>query len=221
VISWAAFKLLAAGGLEAVLKGLSAALKWVLSDVRNALLAAFVPAFLWAAIIVIPDLREDLAETKQLLTDTQIAHLGTITNYIDASDEAQRQAKANTLRVEAEQERITDATLADLRVDNANLRARFDRLRARDAARIDPGSADPAGLPILPAAAGRADAAAPDNDLRAAGELTPQPDCPPGLVCLTIDEAEQASQDAHRHNRLIDWVFGQSAVRFTPEGSAE
>jgi hypothetical protein len=40
-------------------------------------------------------------------------------------------------------------------------------------------------------------------------------------VCLTIDEAEQASQDAHRHNRLIDWVFGQSAVRFTPEGSAE
>jgi hypothetical protein len=219
VISWAAFKLLAAGGLEAVLKGLLAALKWVLSDVRNVLLSAFVPAFLWAAIIVIPDLREDLAETEQLLTDTQLAHLGTITNYIDASDEAQRQAKANVARVEAEQERITDATLADLRVDNANLRARFDRLRARDAARTDPGRADPAGLPGAGNAPGRVAAAAPNSDLPAARELTAQPLCPPGLVCLTVDEAQKASEDAHLHNRLIDWVFGQSAVRFTPEGN--
>jgi hypothetical protein len=41
--------------------------------------------------------------------------------------------------------------------------------------------------------------------------------CPRGFVCLTIDQAQRASEDAHRHDRLIDWALGQSAVRFTPE----
>ena len=39
-------------------------------------------------------------------------------------------------------------------------------------------------------------------------------------MCLTIDQAEQASRDAHNHNRLIDWVIRQSAIRFTPEERA-
>jgi signal transduction histidine kinase len=219
VISWTAFKLLAAGGLEAVLKGLLAALKWVLSDVRNALLSAFVPAFLWAAIIVIPDLREDLAETEQLLTDTQLAHLGTITNYIDAGNEAQRQAEANVARVEAEQEAITDEVTRDLRSDLAAVSVRFDRLRARSAAAVDPGRANPAGLPEARDAAGRAAVAPGNPDVSAARELTAQPLCPSQFVCLTIDQAQRASEDARRHDALIDWALGQSAVRFTPEGN--
>ncbi|GAA0760695.1 hypothetical protein FHS52_001105 [Erythromicrobium ramosum] len=219
MISWAAFKLLAAGGLEAVLKGLLAALKWVLSDVRNALLAAFVPAFLWAAIIVVPDLREDLAETEQLLTDTQLAHLGTITNYIDASDEAQRQAKANVARVEAEQEAVTYEVTRNLRSDLAAVSARFDRLRARNAAAGDPGRANPAGLPEARDAAGRAAGAPGNPDVSAARDLTAQPLCPSQFVCLTIDQAQRASEDARRHDALIVWALGQSAVRFTPEGS--
>lgn len=219
MISWAAFKLLAAGGLEAVLKGLLAALKWVLSDVRNALLAAFVPAFLWAAIIVIPDLREDLAETEQLLNDTQLAHIGTITNYIDAGNEAQRQAEANVARVEAEQEAITDEVTRDLRSDLAAVSARFDRLRARNAAAGDPGRANPAGLPEARDAAGRAAGAPGNRDVSAARELTAQPLCPSQFICLTIDQAQRASEDARRHDALIDWALGQSAVRFTPEGN--
>lgn len=214
---WLALKLFASGAFDAVLRGLSAAAKWLLEDWRNGLMV--ICALMWAAhaLLIVPRLRADLAASEKLVEDTQIAHLGTITNFIDASNKAKADAEANAARVKAEQERITDATLADLRVDNANLRARFDRLRARDAARTDPGRADPAGVPGTGNTAGRADAAPAHPDLRAAGELSPQPLCPPGLVCLTIDEAEQASEDAHRHNRLIDWLFGQSAVRFTPE----
>ena len=216
---WIALKLLASGALDAVLRGLSAAAKWLLADWQNIPLTVLLGYFLVANWHLFPALKADLAASEQLVEATQIAHLGTIANFIDASNQAQEEAEANAARVKAEQERITDATLADLRVDNANLRARFDRLRARDAARTDPGRADPAGLPGTGNTAGRADAAAPHPDLRAARELSPQPLCPPGLVCLTIDEAEAASEDAHRHNRLIDWVFGQSAVRFTPEGA--
>lgn len=215
---WIALKLLASGALDAVLRGLLAALKWLLADWRNAVVGTVLPGFFWMTLVVAPGLRADLAASEKLVEATQLAHLGTITNFIDASNQAQAEAEANAARVKAEQERITDATLADLRVDNANLRARFDRLRARNAARTDRSRADPAGLPGTGNAAGRADAAAPDHDVPAAGDLAPQPLCPAGLVCLTIDEAEQASEDAHRHNRLIDWVFGQSAVRFTPEG---
>ncbi len=217
---WLGLKLLASGAFDGLLRGLSEVLKWIFADVRNALLAAFVPAFLWAAIVVIPDLREDLAASEKLVEATQLAHLGTITNFIDASDEAQRQAEANVIRVRLDQEAITHEVTRDLRSDLAAVTARFDRLR-RAAARTDPGRADAAGLPGSGNAPGRAAGAAPDQDLRVAGDLTPQPLCPAGLVCLTIDEAEEASRDAHNHDRLIDWVFGQSAVRFSPEGSTE
>jgi hypothetical protein len=207
----------ASGGLNWLLKALSEVAKWLLADWRNFAVALLGALYLFANFVHLPRLRADLAASEELVEATQLAHLGTITNFIDASDEAKRQAEANVARVEAEQEAITDATLADLRADHRVLRARFDRLRA-SAARTDPSRADAAGLPGAGNASGRAAAAPAHPDLRAPGGLTPQPLCPPALVCLTIDEAEQASEDAHNHNRLIDWLLAQSAVRFTPEG---
>ena len=215
---WLALKLLASGAADWVLRGISAVLKWLLADWRNAVVGTVLPGFFWMTLVVAPGLRADLAASEKLVEDTQLAHLGTITNFIDASKAAQDAAEANAARVKAEQEKITDATLADLRSDHAALRLRFDRLRTRDAAGADPRRADAAGLPGPGQAPGRAVGAPGDQDLRTARELTL---CPRGFVCLTIDQAQRASEDAHRHDRLIDWVIGQSAVRFTPEESAE
>lgn len=215
-----ALKLLLSGAADWVLRGLSAALKWLLADWRNAVVGTVLPAFMWMALVTVPARDRTIANTEALLSATQLAHLDTITNFIDASAEAQRRAKANAARVKAEQEKITDATLADLRSDHAALRLRFDRLRARGAA-ADPGRADPAGLPGSGQAPGRAAPAPGDQDLRAAGDLTAQPLCPSQFVCLTIDQAEQASIDAHNHDRLIDWLIGQTGIRFAPEESGQ
>lgn len=213
-----ALKLLASGALDAVLRGLSAAAKWLLEDWRNAPMTLFGAGFFFLVFVKIPDLQADLADTADQLEDSQLAHLGTIANTIDAAAKAQADAEANVARVEAEQEAITDEVTRDLRSDLAAVSTRFDRLRARDAARTDPGRADPVGLPGAGAAPGRAAGAARDQDLRAAVALTA---CPRGFVCLTIDQAQRASEDAHRHDRLIDWVIAQGAVRFNPEEPVE
>lgn len=213
---WLALKLFASGAADWLLRGFSAAGKWLVSDWRNFAVTLLAALYISVNFFLVPRLRADLAASEKLVEDTQLAHLGTIANFIDASDEAQRQAEANAARVKAEQEKITDATLADLRSDHAALRARFDRLRARNAA-LDSRRADPAGLPGAGNAAGRAAGAPADQDLPA-GDLTAQPLCPSQFVCLTIAEAEQASIDAHNHDRLIDWVIGQSAVPFALEG---
>ncbi len=220
---WAGLRLVGGRVFDGVLRGLSAAAKWLFSDWRNGPLV--VCALMWAAhaLLITPKMRTDLAGTAKQLEDSQLAHLGTIANYIDAAAEAERQAEANVARVTAEQEAITDEVTRDLRSDLAAVSARFDRLRARDAARTDPGRADPAGLPGPGAAPGRAAGAPGDQDLRSLGrvgarELTL---CPRGFVCLTIDQAQRASEDAHRHDRLIDWAIAQGSVRFTPEVPAE
>lgn len=217
---WLALKLLASGVLQEVLKGLLAALKWLLADWRNGSLVICAASWAVHALVIAPRMYHENATLADQLEDAQLAHLGTISNFIDASKEAKRDAEANAARVKAEQEKITDATLADLRSDHAALRLRFDRLRARDATGADPRRADAAGLPGAGDAPGRAAPAPGDQDLPPAGDLTPQPLCPSQFVCLTIAEAEQASIDAHNHDRLIDWVLGQSALRFTPEEPA-
>jgi len=217
MITWAAIKLLGSGVLETVLKGLSKALEWLLADWRNMAITGLGAMLGWALLVTLPARDRTIAETAQVLTDTQLAHIGTIANFMDASEQAQRDAEINAERVRTEQEAITDAKVSLYRGDLAALDQRFDRLRARYAAAGNPGGGDPARLPSLPAAPGRTGGAAPDHNLRAAGELTAQPACPIGLVCMTIDEAKAASEDAHRHNRLIDWVLAQSAIRFTTE----
>lgn len=210
---WVALRLVGGRAFDGVLRGLSSAGKWLLADWRNFAVTLLAGLYVFANFVHLPRLQADLADTARQLEDSQLAHLGTITNYIDAAAEAQRQAEANVARVTAEQEAITDEVTRDLRSDLAAVSARFDRLRARDAARTDPGRADAAGLPGAGAAPGRAAGAPGDQDLRAARELTL---CPRGFVCLTIDQAQRASEDAHRHDRLIDWAIAQGAVRFNP-----
>lgn len=227
MISWMAIRLLFSGAAKRLLKGLSAAFEWLLSDPRN--IPLLVCAAMWAvnALLIVPARNRDIAQRDGQIIRVSLerdaeaaAHLGTVNAFLAASKQAQKDAEANAQRVAREQEIITDATLSNLRSDHADLRARFDRLRrARDTAQINPGRADPAGLPGLSAAPGRINAAAPDHNLRApgTGELSPKAYCPADMVCLSIDEAEAASEDAHRFNRLIDWVLAQSAVRFTPD----
>lgn len=204
-MSWIAIKLFASGVLEGLLKGLSAALKWLLADWRNIAAAGFSLALAWTLLVTVPGLRANLAATETSLAAEQAAHLGTVNAFLAASEQAQKDAEANAQRVAREQEIITDAKLAEYRADLGDLRARFDRLRrARDAAQINPGRADAAGLPGLPAAAGRIDAPAGQAGFPAAGGLT-------------LDDALIASEQALQLQALIDWVAAQSAVRFTPE----
>jgi hypothetical protein len=202
---WLGLKLLASGAGNWLLRGLSAAGKWVLADWRNFAVALLVPLYLSVNFILVPRLRDDLAATRALLASEEAAHAATIRHYIDASAEAQREAEANAARVKAEQEKITDATLATYRADLAALRVRFDRLRAGEAAGNSRG-ADPAGLPGAGNAPSRAAAPAAEDRLPAAGGLS-------------LDDALIASEQALQLNALIDWTEAQSRVPFTPEGS--
>jgi len=213
---WLWLKLLASGAFEGLLKGLSAAAKWLLVEWWRAPLILFGLGFAVMAFIRVPALEREIAAITAERDAEAAAHEGTVAAFLDATRQAEAKARANALRVQREQEIITDATVQYLEADLAAVRARFDRLRAASA-RAAAGSAPAVDLPGTSDAAGRIDQAAPDHHLRTAGALSPQPACPIGLVCLTIDEAEAASEDAHRFNRLIDWVIGQSAVRFNPE----
>lgn len=213
---WAALKLFFSGAFEKVLKGLSAAWQWIISDWRNGPLVWFFVLFLVNAFIITPSLRSQIASVTAERDAEQAAHAGTVAAFLEATRQAEAEARDNVARVERKQEIITDATIQHLEGDLAALRARFDRLRAA-ASSAASGSAPAVDLPGTGHAAGRIDQAAPDHHLRTAGALSAAASCPIGLVCLTIDEAETASEDAHRFNRLIDWVIAQGAIRFTPE----
>lgn len=201
---WIALKLLAAGAFEWLVRGLSAAAKWLASDWRNLAVAIVFPALLWSQLVTVPGLRADLAEAEAGLAAEQAAHLGTVNAFLAAAKQAQAEAEANARRVAREQETITDAITSDYRSALAGLRARFDRLRARNAAPSDPRHADAAGLPGLPDPAGRADAPAGEDRLPAAGGLS-------------LGDALIASEQALQLQALIDWVKAQAAVRFVPE----
>lgn len=205
-MTWAIVRIFLSGVLEDVLRGLSAALKWLFADWRNAVIAALAVFAAFHQFILNPRMSELVDQLQTSLTAEQAAHLGTVNAFLAASEQAQKDAEANAQRVAREQETITDEAVSRYRADLGALRARFDRLRARDAAAVDPGRSDAAGLPGLPAAAGRADAPAGEDRL-------------PAARGLALDDALIASEQALQLQALIDWVNAQSAVRFTPEGS--
>lgn len=204
---WIALKLLASGALEWLLRGLSAAGKWLVSDLRNMAAAGFSLALAWTLLVTVPGLRADLAEAEASLSAEEAAHLGTVNAFLAASEQAQKDAEANAQRVAREQETITDAITSDYRSDLAALRARFDRLRA-GATPTDPGRADAAGLPRLRDPAGRADAPAGQDRL-------------PAARGLSLNDALIASEQALQLQALIDWVNAQAAVPFVPEVSRD
>lgn len=202
---WAMLRLFGEGALDGLLRGLSAALKWLSSDWRNLFVVVFGVAAFWQGWVAIPARDRKIADTEALLTDTQAAFVDTIVNFTAASAKAQADAEANVIRVRLDQEKITDATVTRYRADLGSLRARFDRLRARDAAAGAAGRADPAGLPGAGDTASGAAAPTGEDRLPAPG-------------ALSLDDALIASEQALQLNALIDWVEAQAAVRFTPEG---
>lgn len=198
---WAAIRLALSGAFERLLKGLSAAWKWIISDWRNGPLVWFAALFLVHAFIIAPSLRSRLASVTAERDAEQVAHAGTIAAFLEATAQAQRDAEANAARVQREQEIITDEVSRDYQVRLADLRLRFERLQS-DAARADPGRSDPAHLPGLSGAAGRAHAAPPGDRLPAA---------------LSLEAALIASEQALQLAALIEWVERQQGVRFSPE----
>lgn len=204
-------KLLASGALEAALRGISAAAKWLFADWRHRVLAAETAVLVWLWLFTMPGLRADIVQRDNAIVTVTLerdaeaaAHLGTVNAFLAASRQAQAEAEANVVRVEREQEIITDEVVSNHRSDLAALRQRFDRLRARNAAAVDPGNADQAGLPVFPAAPGGADAAPGEDRLSPAG-------------WLTAEDALIASEQALQLDALIDWIEGQAAVGFNPE----
>lgn len=212
---WLALQLLARGAFESALKGVSDALRWLLSDWRHLALSACALVLGWLLVFTLPALRGDLAKAQAAIKAERAAHQDTVNSFRAASAEAQRKAEAHVARVRAEQEEISDAILSDYRGRLAAVTARFERLRARAAgAGADPGGAGRARLPAAAAAPGGAARSPGALDLPAAGAVSP---CPPGLVCLTLDQAERASQDALRHDALIDWVIAQARLDVSPK----
>lgn len=213
---WLALKLFFSGAFEKGIKALSSGAEWLLKEWWRAPLILFALGFAVMAFIRVPALQREIAGLEASVAAEQSAHQGTVAAFLDATRQAEAEARDNALRVQREQEIVTDATIQHLEGDLAALRARFDRLRAAASAAAS-GSAPAVDLPGTGHAAGRIDQAASDHHLRTAGALSAAASCPIGLVCLTIDEAEAASEDAHRFNRLIDWVIAQSAIPFAPE----
>lgn len=211
---WALARLFFSGAAERLLKGFSAAAKWLVADWRNLFVVIFGVTALWQGWVTIPARDSTIADTEALLADTQTAFVGTIVSYTTASAKAQADAEANAARVKAEQERITDAKLGRYRADLAHLRSRFarldaDRLRRGAGAGNGPRRADAADLPGAGEAPGRAAEASGQDRLPAARDRQ--------ATALSLDDALIASEQALQLNALIDWIEAQSAVRFNPE----
>jgi hypothetical protein len=214
---WVAAKLFFSGVIEKVLEWGSAAIKWLFSDWRNGPLV--LCALMWAAhaLLITPNLRADIAtltgerDRAQVQTGAvRAAFAGTVANFRAASAAAQRAAEANVERVEAEQAAITQEITNDYENRLAAARSRADELRgAASRTTADPRGADAAGLSGSGAAASSADAAPADPRLPSA--------CPADRVCLTLDEALTATEQAIQLDALISWVERQAAVPFQTE----
>jgi hypothetical protein len=128
--------------------------------------------------------------------DEAAAHAGTVANYRAAALQFALSMTANLGRVQAEQQRISDETLAsyDARLADA-------RRRLREAgARTDPGRAGATAMPGAGDAAGGA-AEAPDD-------------------ILSADERLIAAEQAIQLDELINWVERQGVVATSPAAAS-
>lgn len=210
-------KAFASGAFGWVLSALSAAFKWLFSDWRNAPLV--IAAAMWAAhaLMINPARLRDIAERDATIAAVSLerdaeraAHARTVFNYELAAGVAERRARQNVARVEAEQSAINQEVTDDLEIRRGRARDRAERLRAdaRSAA-SDPRRAAPAGLPGTGDATPSVDAPPADPRLSAT--------CPTARVCLTIEDALIATEQALQLNALIDWTERQAAIPFTPQ----
>lgn len=225
-----AIKLFFSGLLERLLKVVSAVLEWLLSDWRHAALTAVSIFALWLYLVLLPNyaslLDDAIADTETAIAErdaaieerqlTMDAYEQTVANYIAAAAIAQAQAEANVARVEAEQAQITQETIDDYEMRLRAARARADELRRASirAAELDPGRANAADLSGSATATRGADEAASDPGLPSAAGS-----CPANLVCLTIDQALIATEQAIQLDALISWSLRQAEVSNMSEAS--
>ncbi|MAY19220.1 MAG: hypothetical protein CL955_01190 [Erythrobacteraceae bacterium] len=211
---WVAAKLFFSGALEMVLRWASVAIKWLLDDEWRFAAIVFAAIWAWAHFLTIPQVEAERDRAQMQTGAVRAAFTATVASYRAAAADAQRDAEANVERVEAEQDAITQETINDYETRLAAARARADQLRrAAGRAATDPGRADAAGLPGTGAPSGSADQASGDPRLPA----TSPGDCPAGRVCLTLDEALIATEQAIQLDALISWTLRQSAVPFQTE----
>ena len=202
---WTAARLFLSGAFERVLRALSSGAEWLLKEWWRAPLILFALGFAVMAFIRVPALQRQITGLEVSLAAEQSAHQGTVSAFLAATLQAQREAEANALRVKREQEIITDEVIRDHRADLAALTARYERLlQSSQRATIPSSSAGAVGLPGVPDAAGRADAA-PGQDRLSAARV------------MALDDAFTASAQAIQLDALIDWIERQRAVSFTPE----
>lgn len=223
-MSWLLLKLAGAGNWIVDLLGQAA--KWLLSDVRHLVIVALALPMLFASIITIPNLRAEVAEWRAKAGKAEVrikiernAHVQTIVNYRRAQAEAERAAEANVVRVRTIQQAETRSVIDALENRLAAARHRFGelvRLRGQGAVAADPGGAAPAAVPGVSDAGRAADAAPGDRGVPARRAVTAKPDCPSHLVCLSLEEALTATEDAESHDALIDWIERQARIQFVP-----
>lgn len=208
-------RLFFSGAFKRMLKVGSAVLDWLLSDWRNGPLALFAILFLVNSTIIKPALRERAQSAESEREATMEAYQQTIANYIAAAGEAQRAAERNLLRVQAAQADINEEITSDYESRLAGVRAHAERLRRNlDRAEVNRRRASQANLSGPRSATSGADEASGDPQLPdgLAGERGA---CPAAFVCITIDEAEIATEQAIQLDALIDWNERQSAVPFS------
>lgn len=138
--------------------------------------------------------------TRGTLASEKKAHSATKTAYaqfqadVKAKTELARlQDAANKARVERDQETVSRETVSEYQNELSALRARYDALRVRLAAKANPGSGGKQAVPSLPSGAGRTDGPAVEAGL------------PP-------EDALIASEQALRLQALQEWVRGQTGV---------
>lgn len=207
---WVAAKLFFSGAFEMALKWGSAALQWLFEDAWRLAAIVFVASWAWATFITVPQIESERDRARLQTGAVRAAFAGTVANFRAASAAAQRAAEANVERVEAKQAAITQEVTNDYESRLAAARSRADELRrAASRTTADPRGADAAGLSGSGAAASPADAAPADPRLPSA--------CPADRVCLTLDEALIATEQAIQLDALISWVERQAAVPFQTE----
>lgn len=227
-MSWLLFKLAGAGNwLSGVAK---AVFKWIFADWRNGPLLMMTLLAAVHVFLITPGLRGEVAEWRAMTGKAEVrfkierkAHVQTIVNYRRAQAEAERAAEANVVRVRTIQQAETRSVIDALENRLAAARHRYGelvRLRGQGAAAADPGGAAPAAVPSVSDAGRGAYAAAGDRGVPARRAVSAKPDCPSHLVCLSLEEALTATEDAERHDALIDWIERQARIAFVPSQAA-
>lgn len=179
-------------------------MSWLAANWWRAVAMTALAALAWQTLriegfLLMPGLKADLRAARAATDAEAAAHRRTKETYRLAQQEAARLEGARLMRVQAQQQEITDHVRQDLSERLAAARARYDALadaeRLRGASRGTGADGAAAGLPVpgAPDAAGRAHEAA----------------CAAGL---SLPERWHATEQAIQLDALIEWLSDQLRV---------